>query len=337
MNRVKYYDNHTLYVTSGVAREDQLHTALKTAIKDREIQLNIETLRDFLKRHNIKEDADQNNYLDLIVKHGLKYVSIECEIKVNLIVNKNGEYYGFGYVRVSNEEVYWMLLGRNPDGTERVIEYLDPAWTPPSIKEVDHTEMSWFEIAQEEDKHIHPVIREDLGPLMIIPGYKYDTTQYKHLQEMAIIDRKDPDKVPTMGYFEFSRAYTRDIDAGKIPNVLYAKQIPDWIPAAAFKNIFKIYSTFNSNYPIINIDNKKEGKVVYITFDNGTRDAAFCLLMTRKVRIKHPDNSSLKSTIIFDHACEAPAVKKNASKKRSERRDSAPRDNVDINKYNYSK
>jgi len=350
MNRAKYYDNHTLYVTSGVAREEQLHAALRTAIKDREVRLNIENITEFLKQKDI--NVNQDNYLDLIVKHGLKYITIECDIKVNLIVNKNGEYYGFGYVRVSNEEVYWMLLGRNPDGTERVIEYPDPNWSPPAkteILEENVTEMSWFEIAQEEDKYIHPVIKEDLGPLMVIPGYKYDVTQYKHLQEMAIVDGKDPSKVPTMGYFEFSRAYTRDLEPGKISNVLCAKQIPDWIPAVAFKNIFRSYSTSNNiEYPTISItDNKKDGRMIFITFDPFTKDAMFSLLMTRKVRIKHPDNSSLKCTVIFDHACENPTLRKNINEKKysdkrrenkySEKKHNVQRDDIDINKYNYAK
>ena len=42
-----------------------------------------------------------------------------------------------------------------------------------------------------------------------------------------------------MGYFEFSRAYTRDIEPGKMPHILCARQVPDWIPAIAFKQIFK--------------------------------------------------------------------------------------------------
>ena len=235
-----------------------------------------------------------------------------------------------------------MLLGRNPDGSERVREYLDPNWVPPSeqnISEQDQDEMSWFEIAQEEDKHVQPIIREDLGPLMVIPGYVYDEKQYQHLQDVAIKTGKDPSKVPTMGYFEFSRAYSRDVEKGKEANVLCARQIPDWIPSIAFKNIFSIYSNVNNlggnllnpsiatqnqeSYPIVTmINSKKEaGRTVLVTFDPTTKDAIFALLMTRKVRIVHPKYdkkssgtinldgkvykiSELKCTLIFDHAYE---------------------------------
>lgn len=352
--RVKYYDTHTLYVTSGVAREEQLYRALKTAIKTGEDKLNNEMLANLLIKNGNKDfdnlHIHDTPYSDMsisnqnaILRSAIRYLGYEepqeiildCDVKVNLIVNKNGEYYGFGYIRVSNESVYWMLLGRNPDGSDRILEYPDPEWTPPSpkadllsIEEGDkYNGMSWYEIAQEEDKYIHPIIKEDLGPLMVIPGYEYDELQYKHLQEIAIEDGKDPSKVPRMGYFEFARAYGRDVEDGKIANVLCARQVPDWIPHIAFKNIFKPYVsnvpqsntqgvTQENNqetkeehaeeYPIISITGgkKEPGKIVFITFDPNTKDAIFSLLMTRKVRIIHPKNPDLKATLIFDHAYE---------------------------------
>ena len=353
IGRNKYYDNHTLYVTAGVAREDQLYESLKIAIQEGTRKLNKELLLNFIKLGNITIIAFTNDKGDINIDKlnneevittlkALGYeppqVEINCNIKVNLIVNKNGEYYGFGYVRVSDERVYWMLLGRNPDGSERVIEYPDPNWVPPSTQntfEEDQekfTEMSWYEIAQEEDKHIQPIIREDLGPLMVIPGYEYDAKQYQHLQEVAVKTGKDPSKVPTMGYFEFSRAYSRDVEKGKEPNVLCARQVPDWIPSVAFKNIFSIYTTTTGTtsgnnseerYPIVTLTNSKKeaGRTVLVTFDPATKDAIFALLMTRKVRIVHPkyDKKStslitldgktykicdLKCTLIFDHAYE---------------------------------
>lgn len=355
-NRTKYYDTHTLYVTAGVAREDQLHESLRTAIQDGSSKLNNELLLDFIKENHL----DLSNETELTIAENNSIISqklsemgyeppkvdLPCNIKVNLIVNKNGEYYGFGYVRVSDERVYWMLLGRNPDGSERTREYPDPKWVPPSSKntfEQDQekfTEMSWYEIAQEEDKYVQPIIREDLGPLMTIPGYTYDEKQYKHLQDVAMRNGKDPEMVPTMGYFEFSRAYSRDVEKGKEAHILCARQIPDWIPPIAFKSIFSIYVSdqnapipkntnygdieeLRDSYPIVTIINSKKesGRTVLITFDSSTKDAIFALLMTRKVRIVHPkydkkstasitlDNKTykvadLKCTLIFDHAYE---------------------------------
>ena len=146
--RTKYYDSHTLYVTSGVAREEQLYYALKIAIQNGENKINNEVLLNFLIELGQKDFtdsidktiplSDQNDILQKEIQklgHELpEKILLKCGIKVNLIVNKNGEYYGFGYIRVSNESVYWMLLGRNPDGSDRVLEYPDPNWIPPIPK-----------------------------------------------------------------------------------------------------------------------------------------------------------------------------------------------------------
>ena len=356
-NRLKYYDTHTLYVTSGVAREEQLAKSLKEAIKKGEDRLYHETLVQFVKDKKLDIPLNGNisdNIIDLGYEPPSKLCLDDCQIKVNLIVNKNGDYYGFGYIHVSMENVYWMLLGKNPDGTERVLEYLDPNWTAPSPKKLTEEEelekysnMKWYEIAEEEDKYVHPTIREVLPPLIEIPGYEYDEMQYRHHQEIARRENKDPSKVPKMGYFEFSRAYARDVDPGKMPHVLCARQVPDWIPGIAFKQIFRDYASDNTTsvlvssskprasatpvnndvsedtddendneyydtYPIVRIlDSKKDsGRIVFITFDPETKDAIFALLMTRKVHIVHPRNSNLKCTLIFDHAYEKSTRKK---------------------------
>ena len=357
--RLKYFDTHTLYVTSGVAREEQLYIALRIAIKNGEERLYNEDLEDFI------FDLDESDLLKslgswetLMEKNNLivsklieldrtppEKTSLECRIRVNLIVNKNGDYYGFGYIHVSKEEVYWMLLGKNPDGTDRVLEYLDPEWLPPLPKpklteeeeQERYSNMKWYEIAEEEDKYVHPVIKQVLKPLMTVPGYKYDEMQYKHLQEIALEKEKDPTKVPEMGYFELSRAYARDVELGKMTNVLCARQVPEWIPSIAFKSIFKGYASdpttkilqkkstdqrkqqgegdgdagrvpedVYDSYPFVSlIEGKKDGgKIVFVTFEPDTRDAIFALLMTRKVHIVHPRNSKLRCTLIFDHAYE---------------------------------
>ena len=266
--RLKYYDNHTLYVTSGVAREEQLYKSLRAAIASGEENIYNENLEDFIYALGLDLLTDLPPY-DTIKDKNLAIVekltelghtapqklTLDCKIKVNLIVNKNGDYYGFGYIHISNEEVYWMLLGKNPDGTDRVLEYLDPIWVPPQPKPVlseeeereRYSSMKWYEIAEEEDKYVHPVIKQVLEPLMVIPGYRYDDMQYKHHQEIAVKEGKDPASVPEMGYFELSRAYTRDVNLGKISNVLCARQVPDWIPAIAFKRIFNDYALANIN------------------------------------------------------------------------------------------
>ncbi len=347
MSRQKHYNEHTLYVTSGVAREEQLRLSLNQAIQTAEINYNYENLMDYLIALKLNPTIDtelpKRDQIDTIIEY-LKSENKElppkklfpCDIKINLIVNKYGEYFGFGYIWLSNPEVYHMLLGKNPDGSDRIKEYLDPNWIPPfpapkmTEEERSHMfkTMSWFEITIEEEKYIHPTITEYLNPLTTIPGYRYNDEQYNHLREMAVREGTEPNDVPTMGYFEVSRAYTRTVDDGKMSNVLCARQVPSWVPPQDFKEHFtycaddsrvkikrKISGSDNhvyDTYPFVDLIDSKDPryKTAFVTFDPETRDAAFSLLMNRKVTM-YPDDPEKKHVLIFDHAFENSQPKNN--------------------------
>jgi len=292
----KILDFSTLFVESGVANNSQVGECLKKAILDAEKVLGYKT---------------------------------NCKFKVNLIVDKDGKYFGFGYIRVSDPKIYWMLLGRNPDGSERVEEHLDPNWKPPvntndglSFEQIleKNKNKSWFEIAQEEDSYIQPKIKINLSPLITIPGFEYDDEQIAHLKELAI-EKGEPNAViPKYGYFELSRAYASFPDSNFLKNRLCARNVPEWIPEEAFKTIFSSYVSeeykgktgkirignkeISDTYPIINfVDAKnKGGRIVFVTFPPETNDAIFALLMTKKTRVVNPKNPNQKTTLIFMHA-----------------------------------
>ena len=337
-NRSKYYDNHTLYVTSGVARKDQLYNSLKSAVKNGENNLYIETLRNHLKlsvnqplNKSIKEleKMCKDNNVSLPKK-----INLETEIRVNLIVDKEGDYFGFGYIHVTNENVYWMLLGKNPDGSDRLHEYSDPNWVAPvdnltvDEKKEKYSTMKWYEITDEEDKAVCPTIKEILSPLMPIPGYKYDKIQYQHLNNVA----RDGDEIQEYGYFELSRAYARDNDPSKVGNVLCSRKIPTWIPEFVFKYKFEVYANDSKGkYPIVNMKEGRNetGNIVFVEFDPNTKDAIFALLMTRKVHIIHPKNPNLKCSLIFDHAYDQ------QQKSNKDRYDNKSRSNSSSNSSRY--
>lgn len=300
MQNTKHYDEHILFVDCGVATTKQVSECIKQAILDAEE----------------------------VLEH-----STNCRFKVNLIVGKKGEYFGFGYIYVSSSEIYWMLLGRNADGTERIEEFPDPDWTPPvdctQNKSKDDTktkdpqgsangstqgfaQKTWIDIVEEEDAKIQPIIKRALPPLVTIPGYKYDEDQLAHLREIS--NNQD---IPEMGYFEISRGYATDAPQGRIKHRLHARNVPDWITEAAFKSIFSPYTSDTKKegtvrlgnesktdkYPIISFLNPKHGgRIVFISFDPLTKDAIFALLMTKKLSIVCPTNTDLRATLIFTHA-----------------------------------
>src|SRR5437660_9509185 len=101
------FDNHTLYVRFDVATEAQI------------LNCFIEACGTYKKNH------DPN---------------LECRVRVNLVQDHQGNNFGFAFVFVTNPAVYHMLLGKNPDGTDRVQYLDDPTWVPPSSPEVKKTE-----------------------------------------------------------------------------------------------------------------------------------------------------------------------------------------------------
>ena len=87
MNQVVFYDHHTLYVRTGVAHKKQLE-------------------------HSIHEVLER--------------LKIPCRYKVNHIVDKNNFYTGYAFVWFSNPRIYYILTGRNEDGSDRVKHVIDP-------------------------------------------------------------------------------------------------------------------------------------------------------------------------------------------------------------------
>ena len=273
----RYYDNHTLFVETGVATEEQLSISLNLAIKEVEKKL------------------------------GKKF---PCCYKINLI-QKNGTYCGIGYIRVTNPEIYWMLTGRNPNGTPRIKEYVDPTWEKNNENNENNEECeSWAEIAENEEA---PIIREEYEPLMKLPGYKYNKKQIEHLRKS-----KPNEKITKMGYFKIGRAYSNSVKSDRIENILYSRYVPEWIPNSVFKNIFKKYVTDKDiklqmendkgSVPLIirysGRRNKKGERMdtVYIIFDPKTHDGAFARIMQLKTKIVHPKNKNLSNEILFDYA-----------------------------------
>lgn len=259
----KFLDENTLYVDTGVATTGQLSECIQGAIQNAEAYLGRST---------------------------------NCRYKVNLLVSRDGAYFGYGFVWVSSTEVYWLLLGRNPDGTERYEEYPDPDWQPPTSP-VARSGNNWIDIVEEEDRQTQPIIRKELPALVEIPGYRYNPEQLAHLQELA-----EGNPVPETGFFVVSRAYALDAPPGTLRHRLCARRVPEWIPIEAFKSIFK-FRTTNTEYPKVNfVNSKKGGRIVFINFDPKTKDGIFTLLMTRKTIIVNPNNREQRAILVFSHA-----------------------------------
>ena len=285
MSDYHIYDNHTLYIETGISHRNQIEYVLKIAIEK---------------------------------------LNIPCKFKVNLVTNKDG-YCGYSYIWISSPQVYNALIGKNFNGLERVEWIDDPKWVLPSKPLNDALEdlmnkkennLSWSDESEREnnirDMYKCPKIKVELEPLIKISGYEYDNEQMEYLNIRAK-ESGDIGSIPDMGYFEIAPAYVSELEDNLSNNVLLAQKIPNWITSKILKDIFENYASdpktlcrrkingeyINITFPHINIHKNKDKNSAFITFDPSTNDSRFALLMTRKLEIV---DRQKKIVLIFNHS-----------------------------------
>jgi hypothetical protein len=152
-DEVRYYNNHIIHVNCGVAYPEQLSSDIRRAVKA------------------ASETVGR---------------SIETSFKINIIIDRSGRRYGYGYIWFTNPEVYYMLLGKKPDGSENVQYREDPNWVPPPDAPASRSpeeEMtafygrSWVDIMEEEERYTRPLLKIQLPPLMTLTEYQLDAQQ----------------------------------------------------------------------------------------------------------------------------------------------------------------
>lgn len=291
IKKIRHYARNVLYVDTGVAHASQLEKALRKAIED---------------------------------------TGLQCEFRVNLVTSR-GQYCGHAYVHISNLLVFYMLIGRNPDGTERVEKYPDPSWKAPTDKtyeeafeeaEVEMKErigkkLDWADYSDIEDcvrsRYEHPLLVRKLKPLVELPGYDYDEGQIARIKELAVAKGEDPSKIPKQGFFQISQAYVHELNENQCSNVLITR-VPHWVSETILKDIFSPYASdsktkitrkmagkkISDTYPFITMLEKEQNKIVFITFDPETIDGQCAYLMTRKLIVS--DREGRTASLIVDHS-----------------------------------
>lgn len=161
----KYYDQHTLYVDCGAISKKNLDRILGDAIMP---------LKQELKNSGIKLDTF----------HELK-----------LVINKDGVSLGKAYLWVSDPQLYNILNGKNPDGTDRTNTYPDPDWVEPASPiggEIADFKipagMNWAELVDEDEEQRAPMITVKLPALVQFNEFEYSTEEAKLAKE--IIDNE---------------------------------------------------------------------------------------------------------------------------------------------------
>ena len=251
--RPDIYDDHTLYVRCGNATSKQVEDAFHQALKM------------------------QPNY--------------KTDIIVQIVENRDCLPLGYAFVYISNPEVYYMFLGKNPDGSDR-IKYVDcVSNTKKENCEKEIVSKDWADIAEpisiaEKSWSEYGVYHDKESSSKCTKAQKIKVTDDPLLQLPVI--HFDNQKI----VMSVDRAKANNIDEQRhMPNILKCKNLPNWVTKSMLKEKFSPFASKNkkseANYPIVNIDDSRNGRNAFITFDPKTHDAYFALHMTKKTTFVH--------------------------------------------------
>jgi hypothetical protein len=225
------------------------------------------------------------------IKEEAKKMGLDGTFLVNM-VKKGNAYTGRGFVWFASPQVYYLVLGRNADGTHRIRRYQDPNWVAPESDPFASfgTGKSWADLMDEEEAQEAPWLEEKLPSLIPIPTIRLTSEQTEALE--------DKPEVVTP-YIEAALAH--DVETGLCHNVLRSSSLPAWMTESFLKNEFKRFSHSKSTmpvrmgkskndikheeYPLVKIVShdspRGSERIAYITFDSATRDASFAFHMMR--------------------------------------------------------
>jgi len=292
------YDNHTLYIKCDCASTEQIR------------QIFNEAFAKYNEEHKAK---------------------LTCNFRVNLVENRNGDSLGIAYVFLVNSEAYHLILGKNPDGSDRIEYHDDPSWSSPTEDWTSATSVtlgsSWGDIAEEEfsrqNKKTCPKIPIHLDPLIELGPYYLTEKQINAKREKIIFynegkDGFDPSQIeiPTFAYLSVQRAHVSPVEDKFMPNILKCTKIPQWVSKETLKVHFTPYasdsvttherfvkgSKIEEAYPWVNINSDR---VAFIIFQPNTYDAQFALHMMKKTVInrKSEDGKIIATeTLLFNHS-----------------------------------
>lgn len=270
----RFHNQHNIYVKTGLATKTQLENSVVKF------------------RNELHKMFPTKNY-------------DKCEILVNLVTAKN-QSMGYAYLWVQNPEVYFILCGFNPDGSDRVEEFIEaPKIEKDDDLDLDLETMDLNDIISEKQKAEGVKIYKPIEPILRLPGYEYTPEQAKTAYEelvneeakLAETEGREPNTIeaPKCGFFECSRSDTTTIGEDLSYNTLWGK-IPEWVTKNMIHSTFSRYAE-SPDPKYFKIDFGQVGKDIHlpkhreviIDYGNTRRGiATFALQMTRKTKFVNP-------------------------------------------------
>lgn len=221
----------------------------------------------------------------------------ESEYYINIVYDKNLKPLGFGYIYVTNSDVFWKLLNKDKYGNNLSKIINNPNWK--KLEGDSYTEKKLkLENRIKSIREELEIIKETEYPWWGPYSCKDDELK-KAIKNYNNFLNDIPDKI-SIDYkidygikYEYSRAFCFETDYNLSKSLLISKKIPDWLKVEDFLEKFKKFnSSRDEKYPLIDINNND----VYIKFDSLTNDASFSLLFLKKIDF---EKNNQKVTLIF--------------------------------------
>lgn len=239
----------------------------------------------------IQSGVLNQSQIEFLMKNSIDYVvnkfeTGDCEYHVNVVTNKEGKIFGHSYGWISNIKVFNIMVGLNPDGSERVEEVEDEDWEPPQDDEDDALNgvTSWCDVTEIEQSYERPLIKVKQEPLFVFPGIPHTEEQFKETGQ-------------EFGFIEMSEAKFKDKNNC---NILFSTNVENDFDIEFFKNFFdkfekdkNIHNNKNKKftYPIVNIKNKKL-VIKFSPLYNNT--ASFLINVIKKINLVNTKNNTKK-------------------------------------------
>lgn len=208
----------------------------------------------------------------------------ECNFIINHVIYSDGNYVGHAFIDVDNPKIYYALLGKKITGEENVKYINDPEWICPN---------TICQNEEESSKQIKepPKIKIELPPILSLDKYLYDEKQYEKQLELY---KSKTYNIQKHGIISISPAYitSKGLKNGN-DKQLYVKNIPSHDQ----KFLLKIFARYartkpddNRYYPHIKIHTNKKGDLFAIVTYFSSYDAAFALVMCKKIKAEYNGN-----------------------------------------------
>lgn len=229
---------------------------------------------------------------------------LDRDIIVNTVTKYDGTPLKHSYVWCRSVEVVNLLLNRTKDGVERTEYAPDPEHdTTEAEKELFDFFMTptpldclWEDLVEEEERLVAKTVKRNVKREMkpLVDFGKIEMTEEqkkKYLENLESKSNTSIDIVPSTEINVKMFHLSIPIRSGYSHHRLFALHVTKDVGEQQLRKYFEPYSSpkknvyDKKNYPVIYIDRKSNPTCVTISYQPGTYDAIFALLMNKKIMI----------------------------------------------------